>query len=81
MQPPAWARLYLITFVADRPGHDRRYATDASKARRDLGRRPQQSFETGLERTVRWYLDRRDWWETLRQNVYAGERLALQAVR
>jgi dTDP-glucose 4,6-dehydratase len=70
-------RSSLITFVADRPGHDLRYAIDASKARRELGWRPSVSFEAGLERTVRWYLDNPGWWEPLRRGVYDGERLGL----
>jgi dTDP-glucose 4,6-dehydratase len=75
--PVARPRRSLIKFVTDRPGHDFRYAIDASKARRELGWRPQVSFEGGLERTVRWYLDNRSWWEPLRQRVYRGERLGL----
>jgi dTDP-glucose 4,6-dehydratase len=67
----------LITFVQDRPGHDRRYAIDAAKIERDLGWRARETFETGLEKTVRWYLDRRDWWEPLRNSVYRGERIGL----
>jgi dTDP-glucose 4,6-dehydratase len=70
-------RRSLITFVTDRPGHDLRYAIDASKARRELGWRPSVSFDTGLERTVRWYLDNPGWWEPLRRGVYDGERLGL----
>jgi dTDP-glucose 4,6-dehydratase len=69
----------LIGFVTDRPGHDRRYAIDASKTEAALGWRAQESFETGIEKTVRWYLDRRDWWEPLRRRVYGGERLGLLA--
>ena len=65
----------LITFVADRPGHDLRYAVDASRVRRELGWTPFESFETGLRRTVSWYLSRRDWWEPLLARVYCGERL------
>ncbi len=65
----------LITFVADRPGHDRRYAIDASKIGRDLGWRPAESFESGLSRTVRWYLDNEWWWRPIREGRYAGERL------
>jgi len=67
----------LISFVEDRPGHDRRYAIDASKVERELGWRARETFETGLEKTVRWYLDRRDWWTPLRDGVYRGERLGL----
>jgi dTDP-glucose 4,6-dehydratase len=67
----------LITFVADRPGHDQRYAIDATKLETELGWRAQETFETGIEKTVKWYLDRRDWWEPLRSGVYRGERLGL----
>jgi dTDP-glucose 4,6-dehydratase len=67
----------LIEFVADRPGHDLRYAIDASKIRRELGWAPQESFETGLRKTVRWYLEHRDWWLPLRTRVYGGERLGI----
>jgi dTDP-glucose 4,6-dehydratase len=67
----------LITFVTDRPGHDRRYAIDASKAERELGWRAEESFETGLARTIDWYLAREDWWRPLRDKKYAGERLGL----
>ena len=67
----------LITFVEDRPGHDKRYAIDAAKIERELGWRAQETFETGLEKTVRWYLERRDWWAPLRGDVYGGERLGL----
>ncbi|WP_332680782.1 dTDP-glucose 4,6-dehydratase [Bosea sp. (in: a-proteobacteria)] len=65
----------LIRFVADRPGHDLRYAIDAGKIERELGWRPQESFESGLAKTVRWYLDNRDWWSRIRSGVYRGERL------
>ncbi|MEQ1955515.1 dTDP-glucose 4,6-dehydratase [Mesorhizobium sp. CN2-181] len=65
----------LITFVTDRPGHDRRYAMDASKLGRDLGWTPRESFETGLARTVDWYLDNKWWWEPIRSGTYAGQRL------
>jgi dTDP-glucose 4,6-dehydratase len=67
----------LITYVADRPGHDQRYAIDASKLEGELGWRAQETFETGIKKTVRWYLENRGWWETLRANVYNGERLGL----
>ncbi len=66
----------LITYVADRPGHDKRYAMDAEKLARELGWRPRETFESGLASTVRWYLDNREWWSGLR-NVYGGERLGL----
>lgn len=65
----------LIRFVADRPGHDQRYAIDASKIERELGWRPQESFESGLRNTVQWYLENRDWWGRIRSGVYRGERL------
>jgi dTDP-glucose 4,6-dehydratase len=68
-----------ITFVADRPGHDRRYAIDASKIRRALGWEPRQSFEEGIAATVRWYLDNRDWWQEILDRRYATQRLGLTA--
>ncbi len=71
----------LITFVADRPGHDWRYAIDATKAQRELGWRPQIELERGLELTIHWYLENRAWWEPLRRNVYRGERLGLVDVQ
>lgn len=64
----------LIEFVADRPGHDLRYAVDDRKIRNELGWAPVERLSTGLAKTVRWYLDNRSWWEPLRQ-VYRGERL------
>ncbi len=67
----------LITFVADRPGHDRRYAMDSSKLRRELNWRPSETLASGLERTVAWYLDNAWWWEPLRDHRYAGARLGL----
>jgi dTDP-glucose 4,6-dehydratase len=73
-------RRSLINFVVDRPGHDLRYAIDASKAYRELGWKPLQDFETGLEHTVRWYLENRGWWEPLRNHIYRGERLGLANV-
>ncbi|TCQ76122.1 dTDP-glucose 4,6-dehydratase [Ochrobactrum sp. BH3] len=65
----------LITFVTDRPGHDRRYAIDATKIERELGWKPQETFETGLDKTIQWYLDNGWWWEPIRSGTYAGERL------
>ena len=67
----------LITFVPDRPGHDRRYAMDYAKAERELGWRPDENFQSGLDKTVRWYLENRWWWETIVQGRYGGERLGL----
>jgi dTDP-glucose 4,6-dehydratase len=67
----------LISFVTDRPGHDQRYAIDPSKLETELGWRAQETFETGIEKTVRWYLDRADWWRPLRDKIYGGERLGL----
>ena len=74
-------RRSLIRFVADRPGHDLRYAIDASKIRRDLGWAPRETFESGLRKTVTWYLQNRGWWERVRSGVYRGERLGLGAAR
>ena len=65
----------LITFVADRPGHDQRYAMDATKLRRELGWQPRESFETGLRKTVAWYLGNRWWWEPIWSERYRGTRL------
>lgn len=67
----------LITFVTDRPGHDRRYAIDASKIERELGWTPEETFESGMEKTVRWYLENRDWCEGILSGKYRGERLGL----
>jgi dTDP-glucose 4,6-dehydratase len=67
----------LVTFVADRPGHDRRYAIDPSKVEAEFGWRPAQDFETGLDLTVRWYLDNQAWWRPLREGRYAGERIGV----
>jgi dTDP-glucose 4,6-dehydratase len=68
----------LITFVADRPGHDLRYAIDAGKIQRELGWAPRETFETGLRKTLRWYLDNCDWCERVTEGNYAGERLGLK---
>ena len=77
MNPRGGPHDRLITYVADRPGHDQRYAIDATKLERELGWRAQETFETGIAKTVAWYLERRDWWEPLRDQVYGGERLGL----
>lgn len=67
----------LITYVTDRPGHDARYAIDATRIETELGWRAEMTFDTGIERTVRWYLDNEWWWRPLREKVYGGERLGL----
>ena len=68
-----------IEFVADRPGHDRRYAIDCSKLQRELGWRPLESFETGLAKTVEWYLENRAWCQEITSKRYARERLGKTA--
>lgn len=72
LQPRADGVSYVeqITFVADRPGHDRRYAIDATKMERELGWKPQETFETGLEKTIRWYLDNQDWVANIQNGAY-----------
>jgi len=65
----------LITFVTDRPGHDMRYAIDAAKIRDELGWEPKEDFESGFRKTVRWYLENRDWWEAILSGDYKLERL------
>jgi dTDP-glucose 4,6-dehydratase len=77
--PTIGKREDLITFVPDRPGHDRRYAIDAGKIRSELGWAPLETFESGLRKTVQWYLANRPWWERIRATVYAGERLGGRA--
>jgi dTDP-glucose 4,6-dehydratase len=68
-----------ISFVADRPGHDFRYAIDASKLRRELGWQPRESFESGIANTIRWYLDNERWWRPILSGAYSGERLGLKS--
>lgn len=65
----------LITYVQDRPGHDLRYAIDASKIEHELGWKPEETFETGLRKTVQWYLDNKDWWQAVLDGRYKLERL------
>jgi dTDP-glucose 4,6-dehydratase len=77
--PKIGPRRALITFVADRPGHDLRYAIDCAKITRELGWAPRETFETGLRATVAWYLANRSWWERIRSGVYRGERLGVVA--
>lgn len=67
----------LITYVKDRPGHDMRYAIDAGKIERELGWRPEETFETGMRKTVNWYLNNETWWRSVQDGSYAGERLGL----
>ena len=67
----------LVTYVTDRPGHDARYAIDATKLETELGWRAQENFESGIEKTVAWYLENEGWWRPLRDKVYAGERLGV----
>ena len=74
-------RRELIRFVEDRPGHDLRYAIDPAKIRRELGWTPQETFETGLQRTVAWYLDNGDWWRAIQARGHDGSRLGLRQVK
>jgi dTDP-glucose 4,6-dehydratase len=74
---PSFSYRSLITFVADRPGHDRRYAIDPSKIEREIGWRPTTSFERGIARTVAWYIRNRLWCERITKAVYQRERLGL----
>lgn len=76
-RPAAAPRRELIRFVADRPGHDRRYAIDASRIRDELDWRPEVDFASGLAQTVDWYLDHPDWWQHIRDGSYRGQRLGL----
>jgi dTDP-glucose 4,6-dehydratase len=69
----------LISYVTDRPGHDRRYAIDCTKVMNELGWRPSVTFEEGLRRTVEWYLENRVWWMRVRSGGYQGDRLGLNA--
>ncbi len=75
--PAERPRRELIEYVTDRPGHDRRYAIDASRIRDELGWQPSLDFATGLALTVDWYLDSRDWWQRIREGHYRSERLGV----
>jgi dTDP-glucose 4,6-dehydratase len=77
LRPAGAPHARLIKHVPDRPGHDQRYAIDASKLERELGWRARENFDSGIEKTVRWYLENERWWRPLRERVYAGERLGL----
>ena len=71
------SRRSLISFVKDRPGHDRRYAIDATKLERELGWRAEENFETGIEKTVRWYVDQQPWWRTILERGYKAARIGV----
>jgi len=77
--PALGSRRRLITYVADRPGHDARYAIDSTKLRRELGWLPRESFESGLRETVAWYLANQEWTGRVQSGAYRGERLGLGA--
>ena len=79
LRPGNRPREELISFVTDRPGHDQRYAMDASKIERELGWKPSLSFDTGIRRTVEWYLGREDWWRPILDGRYQGDRLGLKS--
>ena len=66
-----------IVFVDDRPGHDYRYAIDSSKIKENLGWEPLETFETGIEKTISWYIDNKTWWGKIHENIYKQERLGL----
>ncbi|MDC9587922.1 dTDP-glucose 4,6-dehydratase [Xenorhabdus sp. XENO-10] len=78
-EKPAGVSYYrdLITYVTDRPGHDMRYAIDAAKIECELGWTPQETFESGIRKTVQWYLENESWWSRVQDGSYAGERLGL----
>jgi dTDP-glucose 4,6-dehydratase len=69
----------LLSFVADRPGHDLRYAIDAAKIEQELGWTPKETFATGLRKTVQWYLDHREWWKRIQDKTYQQQRLGLNS--
>ncbi|MCT4557734.1 MAG: dTDP-glucose 4,6-dehydratase [Pelagimonas sp.] len=79
LQPADRPYADLITFVTDRPGHDARYAIDPTRLRDELGWRPSVTVEQGLEKTVQWYLDNRDWWQALQNRQGVGQRLGTGA--
>ena len=78
LRPGNRPRQELITYVADRPGHDQRYAIDASKIERELGWKPSLTFDTGIRRTVEWYLSEESWWRPILDGRYQGDRLGLK---
>ena len=68
----------LISFVQDRPGHDFRYAVDASKLNSKLDWAPKESFESGLEKTIQWYINNKNWWTAILDKTYRQERLGVR---
>jgi dTDP-glucose 4,6-dehydratase len=80
LQPKNAPHDQMITFVTDRPGHDHRYAIDARKLEDELGWRARENFDTGIRKTVEWYLENETWWRPLRGGVYTGERLGVLEV-
>ena len=68
----------LITYVTDRPGHDFRYAIDASKIKNELNWEPKETFETGIRKTIQWYLDNEEWWRNIQKGTYDQERLGMK---
>jgi dTDP-glucose 4,6-dehydratase len=77
LNPAGWPHDRHITYVIDRPGHDQRYAIDATKLNGKLGWLAEETFSSGIAKTVRWYLDNDWWWVPLRKNIYRGERIGL----
>ncbi|WP_338809893.1 dTDP-glucose 4,6-dehydratase [Agrobacterium leguminum] len=77
LRPQSTPYAQLIKYVTDRPGHDARYAIDATKLETELGWKAQENFATGIRKTVQWYLDNAWWWQPLREGVYSGERLGV----
>ncbi|MEM6554353.1 MAG: dTDP-glucose 4,6-dehydratase [Pseudomonadota bacterium] len=77
LRPVGSPRRNLIEFVTDRPGHDHRYAIDATKLETELGWSAIETFDTGLKKSIKWYLENEDWWAPIRQNQYSGQRLGL----
>jgi dTDP-glucose 4,6-dehydratase len=81
LQPNERPHDRLITYVADRPGHDQRYAIDPSKLENELGWKAEETFSSGIAKTVNWYIENKWWWAPLRERVYAGERIGLIPVQ
>ena len=79
VMPTSSPRRELMKFVTDRPGHDQRYAIDATKIKNELGWEPEHTFDSGMAETIQWYLDNQEWWEKIRGSKYSGERLGLKA--